>query len=354
MPFLSIISTMDRDSSTVDALPPFSIGASFPAWLVSVTFHLLIAITGSLLIRGAAIQIQNEPNRTAEIVLARHTGDHTEYFADEEAAARHSALKPIGSEGATGVVAGGATTSDQPPLIPGISLPDFGGNLPIGDALIAAPQLGVPRGQPRLPVNPLDEAAILAEDALIPRERIPTGPTAQLSLFGSADAEGRSFVFVIDHSNSMGGEGLGAIQAAAKELAVHINQLTDQQTFQVIAYNQAVAYFTDRELIPATAERKRKLVTFIANLAAYGQTEHSRGLLAALRLKPEVIFLLTDGGDPPLDAGQLRTIREQAAPRTAIHCLHFGRGPQADSKNFLARLAAENRGSYVYIDMNGR
>src|SRR5262245_7230954 len=346
---------MDSDKSEADPLPLVGIAASLPAWLMSVAIHLLLAIAGSLLIRGTAIQLQNEPTRTAEIVLARRTGDRTEYFADEATSIRHSPLKPIGSEGAAGAVAGGgATTSDQPPLIPGISLPDVGGILPVGDGLVAAPQLGVPRGQPRLPINPLDEAAILAEDALIPREKTPTGPTAQLSLFGSSNAEGRSFVFVIDHSNSMGGEGLGAIQAAAKELAVHINQLTDQQTFQVVAYNQAVAYFTDRELIPATAENKRKLVTFIANLAAYGQTEHSRGLLAALRLKPEIIFLLTDGGDPPLDASQLRTIREQAAPRTAIHCLHFGRGPRSDSKNFVARLAAENRGSYVYINMNGR
>ncbi len=346
---------MTADPLRAQSLPPLPIAASIPAWLLSVAIHLLIAIAGSLLVHGMVVQPHDESPRTAEIVLARRTADHVEYFSDNGTSERYSALKPIGGEIATGVVGGGGgPTSDQPPLIAAISLPDVGGNLPIGDAGIAAPQLGGPRGQPRLPANPIDEAAILAEDALIPREKAPTGPTAQLSLFGSANAEGRSFVFVIDHSNSMGGEGLGAIQAAAKELAAHINQLTDQQTFQVVAYNQGVAYFTDRELIPASAENKRKLVTFIANLAAYGQTEHSRGLMAALRLKPEVIFLLTDGGDPPLDAGQLKMIREQAAPRTSIHCLHFGRGPLDNPKNFLARLAAENRGSYVYIDMNGR
>jgi hypothetical protein len=346
---------MVQDVENADALSPLSIAASLPAWLLSVAIHLLIALAGTLLIRGAIVQSHDEPTRSAEIVLARHTADRTDYFSDEAAATRHSALKPIGVEGPNSLVVGGSTvSSDQPPLIPGISLPNIGGNAPVGDGLVAAPQLGVPRGRPRLPVSPLDEAAILAEDALIPREKVPTGPTARLSLFGSPSAEGRSFVFVIDHSSSMGGEGLGAISAAAKELAAHIDQLSEQQTFQVVAYNQAVAYFTDRELIPATAENKRKLVRFIADLAAYGQTEHSRGLLAALHLKPEVIFLLTDGGDPPLDPGQLRLIREQAAARTAIHCLHFGRGPQSDGKNFLARLAAENRGSYIYIDMNGR
>ena len=77
-------------------------------------------------------------------------------------------------------------------------------------------------------------------------------------------------------------------------------------------------------------------------------------MLAALRMKPEVIFLLTDGGDPPLDAGQLRTIRETAGSGTTIHCLHFGRGKRGDGGNFLTRLAADNHGSYVYIDMNAR
>jgi Ca-activated chloride channel family protein len=67
-----------------------------------------------------------------------------------------------------------------------------------------------------------------------------------------------------------------------------------------------------------------------------------------------VIFLLTDGGDPVLHAGQLRQIREEAAGRTSIHCLHFGRGEAGAEPGFLKRLAAENGGSYVYIDMNRR
>jgi len=208
--------------------------------------------------------------------------------------------------------------------------------------------------RPYVPPDPRIEAAILAEDAKIPRPKVPTGPQARLSLFGSSQALGRSFVFVIDHSNSMGGAGLGAIHAAAKELEARIDQLTDQQTFQVVAYNQSIAWLTGQELIPATSDNKRKLVAFIDALAAYGQTEHRRGLLAALRLKPEVIFLLTDGGDPPLDAGQLKLIRDAAAGGTTIHCVHFGRGPTSDRGSFLARLARDNGGSYVYVDMKGR
>jgi len=107
-------------------------------------------------------------------------------------------------------------------------------------------------------------------------------------------------------------------------------------------------------LIPATEDNKRKLVSFIAGLAANGQTGHSRGILSALRLKPEVIFLLSDGGDPPLTKGELLSIREENAGRTAIHCIQFGRGPQARSADVFQRLAVQNRGGYSYVDLNTR
>lgn len=202
-----------------------------------------------------------------------------------------------------------------------------------------------------LPPDPRDEAAILAEDAQIPREQPPTGPVVEMSLFGSAPARGRSFVFVIDRSNSMGSAGLGAIGAAADELASHMSNLTPENKFQVVAYNEATGFFGERQLLAATDENKRRLVKHIAQITAGGQTEHTRGLVAALRLKPEVIFLLTDGGDPAMSRGDLNFVRDLAGSRTKINCLQFGRGPQPDRPSFLAKLASDNRGSYVYIDV---
>jgi Ca-activated chloride channel family protein len=123
---------------------------------------------------------------------------------------------------------------------------------------------------------------------------------------------------------------------------------------QVIAYNQSIEHLAGRELVPATEENKTRLVKRIADLSAAGQTEHHYALLAALRLKPEVIFLLTDGGDPTMNLAQLRLIRELAADNTTIHCVRFGRGPEPETPHFMARLAKENRGSYVYYDVNSR
>ena len=74
----------------------------------------------------------------------------------------------------------------------------------------------------------------------------------------------------------------------------------------------------------------------------------------ALRLKPDVVFLLTDGGDPELNQGQLQWIHQQAGNRTVIHCLEFGKGPLQESDNFLMKIAQQNGGVYRYVDMAKR
>jgi hypothetical protein len=228
---------------------------------------------------------------------------------------------------------------------------------PTDSATKAPPAKLPPKAPPtrvRIPISPEDEAAILAADALIPREQVPTGPMATLSLFGSKPAIGRSFVFVIDRSSSMSNRGMGAIQTAAKELTARLTKMRPEQTVQVVAYNEKATYLTGRDLIPATAENKRNLVAFISSLEPIGQTVHSRGVSSALRVKPEVIFLLTDGGDPLLSLGDLLAIRDENAGRTEIHCIQFGRGPEPQSADILKKLAAQNRGHYTYVDLNSR
>jgi hypothetical protein len=245
----------------------------------------------------------------------------------------------------------------SPPDVPGIVLPNRDELVvTYGRPLDSSSRHRAGGGRPKLPFSLIDEAAILADDASLHRPALPSGPKVKLSLFGAPPAEGHSFVFVIDRSASMGAGGLGAIGAAAKELEAQLGSLSGDQLFQVVAYNQSAVYFSGRELVPATEGNKQALVAYVRNLADFGQTEHERGLVAALRLKPEVIYLLTDGGDPHLKPGQLKYVREQAGERTTIHCLHFGTGSEdaIPPDHFLRRLAAETRGSYAFISVGPR
>jgi hypothetical protein len=351
VPYIGGMSRGLEHATTVDQCP-----RAIPAWLLSLACHLVVLVLGAWLVgKSEPVKGIVEADRPAGIVLVQRTTGKAEYFSDEALPAAQAADAVAATSTSSGgrIAAEGLPTSQPPPLVTGLSLPKLSGAVTGGEGLVASPQPGSGRGRPAI-LPGLDDAAIRAADAGVPQELVPTGPTAQMSLFGSGSAVGRSFVFVIDRSQSMGGEGLGAISAAAKELTEQLEQLSPEQRFQVVAYNQSVTMIEGRELLPADGKNKDRLIRFVADTAAYGQTEHMRGLLAALKLKPEVIFLLTDGGEPVLDNSQLRAIREQAAGKTSIHCLQFGRGPAPDAGSFLERLAAENGGSYVYIDMNRR
>ena len=329
-----------------------------PAWLLSLTLHLAAVLVGSLLVRGSQLPASNdEMARPAAIVLARTTQNtKTNYFTPEDLRQGESNTEAAaGSSGSSASeFADALPTADSPPPSTLARLPQLPGPLaPSGETIVLRPQTSRGQGKPISHLTAADKAAILAEDAARPRAQKPTGPTAKLSLFGSNEAEGRSFVFLIDRSQSMGGGGLGAIESAAKELATSVAALQESHKFQVIAYNQKPLYLTGREMLPATAGNKQQLIDFVKNLSAFGATEHEVGIFAALKLKPDAIFLLSDGGDPVLSRGQLLSIRA-AAKGTAIHCLHFGSGPRGDERSFLETLAEYTGGGYLYINMSER
>jgi hypothetical protein len=327
---------------------------SLPAWLLSVVIHLLLGVSLALFIRPAPRAIPDEADRAVGIVLTRRdSAQTTTYFNDsaEETSDNQSqqpAAEPASLDGALPAAAAAAALQ-----VPNIALPGLPDGPLVGSSdnnLVQVPSLTVNRRGPILPG--LGDEEILADEAARQRSTGPTGPTARLSLFGSEFAEGRSFVFVIDRSKSMGGEGLGVLAAAERELNAALARLQPEHRFQIIAYNQKPLYFSAKGLVEASVENRNAMKTFFAGVGAYGGTEHEVALLAALRLEPDVIFLLTDGGDPLLTDGQLELLTRRTAGRTTIHCLQFGFGPPQDPNHFMRRLSARTRGAYGYVDMS--
>jgi hypothetical protein len=235
---------------------------------------------------------------------------------------------------------------------PELALPVPESNLAPG--VVSSPSLtGSRRTGERIPIAG-DVGSFIAEEQSRLRANRPQGDATTVSLFGGQGAQGRSFIFLIDRSKSMGSEGLGALQAAEEELLRALQSLQPTHKFQIIAYHHQCAYLNRRELLPATEENKKMVAGFLGNLAAFGATEHELALQSALYHEPDVIYLLTDGGDPYLTEGQIRKITKLAGSQTAIHCIQFGFGVLQSDNNFLSRLAAMNRGSFTYINMSGR
>jgi hypothetical protein len=184
----------------------------------------------------------------------------------------------------------------------------------------------------------------------------PEGGIGRTSLFGLT-GEGYKFVYVIDRSGSMGGQSTQALRTAKAELIRSFKRLDRVHQFQIIFYNERPVVFnptgTPGRLAFATDANKERAVRFLDTISANGGTAHEDALRAAIRLRPDVIFFLTDADDPRLSPAQLAKIRHLAAG-IIINSIEFGSRPKPAGTSFLDTLAAQNAGKYAYIDISKR
>lgn len=327
------------------------------ASVLSLGLHGLLLLAVGLLWQPSLRPDPPEPERQAGIVLTQRAAPQTKMLVDAESQAAEQAAADAAATSAdstgeaaadAGLPGGGEAASLA---LPEIQLP--ASDVPLADGSLLVPRLQNGGSGSRPSILPGDgDAEILAEEAANRAAKAALGPATQVSIFGSAPAQGRSFVFAIDRSKSMGGDGLNALAAAQRELAKALAKLQPNHRFQVLAYHHSCLYYDTPRLIPATAERTAGVPKFIDNLAAFGGTVHEMALRAALAMEPDAVFLLTDGGDPYLNDIQQKNIQKLAADRTAIHCIQFGFGPADESADFLRELARNNNGGYTYVDMS--
>ncbi len=202
--------------------------------------------------------------------------------------------------------------------------------------------------------RPKDPLAVLRVGGSAGGDSVEPGDgQARTSLFGLV-GEGFKFVYVFDRSGSMGGSGRHALQLVKEELRASLRKLDTIHQFQIIFYNDRPVIFNPSgapgRLAFATEENKERALRFIDMIRPDGGTEHEAALKLAIRLRPDVIFFLTDGDDPQLNPQQIERLSRMAAGIT-IHTIEVGSGPRPAGGSFLATLAAENGGKYVYVDI---
>jgi hypothetical protein len=174
------------------------------------------------------------------------------------------------------------------------------------------------------------------------------------SLFGLR-AEGRSFVYVVDRSASMQGSGRNVLNRAKIELLASLAKLTEEDRFQLVFYNDEPSLFSHQDsqiaLVPAISSNLELARDFIGGVVADGGTQHEQALLAAVGMKPDVVFLLTDADQPVLSSAQLQRIAHAARGKCTIHTIEFGLGPSLGIENFLVKLARQTGGRHTYVDV---
>jgi hypothetical protein len=334
------MSTAPAASSDSDPQLMRQIFNFMPAWLVSLVLHL------TLVLLLAIVQvISGNGWRDAGIVLNCETNTGSGPDEDGMLAASievPSALEP--SPEVETVPTELTHLQPQPESSSSIDLVDPAAKL---GAILGAPE-GAPTG-----------GGLDGDDAAGPAAAVKT------AIFGLA-AEGETFVYVFDRSESMNstltytseGETVFSVtplQAAKEELLRSLNDLDRGQQFHILFYNHEVWMFDagragNNRLLPASRENKRKANNFVYSVYGDGNTQHVKPLEIALRLKPDVIFLLTDGEekDDPTES-QLKRLTKLNDGRTKINVIQFCYTTRTDG--MLVRLANENGGRHMYFNI---
>ena len=353
--------------------PPTSLAKWFLPWLLSTASHLALILVLALFVekqRGAGNYQGAEPGMLLTSVQLSPRGDAggssvevTRYYADDdsnvvqasssqngttepndraiklhtkgELAALFDDAPPVDLES---LLSSSSQTTSSKPAAGNNEVPDAtemirGGSAGRGNGSGA----GVGDG-----AGPVGLGEALAKGA------------AHTGVFGVSGV-GYKFVYVFDRSGSMDGHGGAPLAAAKSELVHSLHELDKTHQFQVIFYNKHPRVFTlsgnDARLAFGTEQNKRLAERFIGGITADGATQHEEALVLALRLDPDVIFFLTDADEPTLSAKQLARIA-QLNNGTTINAIEFGYGPQADSDNFLVKLARQNGGQHGYVDVS--
>lgn len=331
--------------------------------LLSLTFHAALLLSLAISYRGATghgtcrgqAGFTTLITRDNGVVMASPWGDRSDAQID----GAPNDVPP--DDLATGSTAGNEllqtdrnVTSETPPaglLLPteeGSSVNGFHANLPTGVAATLS-QGGGSTGENR----PVAKGTGGLPDRAVGGGASGSGIGA--TFFGTRDV-GMKVVFLLDASGSMTSH--NAMQVAKKELIASLQSLDERQQFVVIFYDDTPRIVKLRnESKPILAHATEMNKTFarqqIAGVQPGAGTDHYSAVGLALKMNPDLIFLLTDAAEPAMHPADLDKVKRLNNGRSRIHSIELGIGPELSehTSNFLRRLAQQNGGTYHYHDV---
>jgi hypothetical protein len=178
------------------------------------------------------------------------------------------------------------------------------------------------------------------------------GPGAE---FYGVKASGRKFVFVVDSSRSMRG---ARWEAAVSELLSAVSKLQEGQFFYVIFFDGQPHLMFDQAASEASfvAVEERnigRLRHWATNMTLGPDTEPLAAVKIACKLRPDAIYLLSDGEFRDKTALYLRRnnhIHEEDGLKIPAFAVHTIALQSRAGQKLLARIADENAGEFRFIE----
>jgi len=277
-----------------------------PCWAISAVVHVLIIS----LIAGVTWQTvqEEQPDKEAGVVLKKQENDKVEYLQKEDVDRFDDLLQKLSGkpEGLGTDLQTEAPAKEEKAL----------GIIGIG---------GI-------------------KDTGTSKRFVPGGGRNIKFIGVDGGAKASTVVFVVDCSGSMEGARWREVLA---ELRRSIEALNLRHKFSIIFFSDLGR---ERQMPPAntlvvaSTENKEAAERFIASVSPSGGTEPSGAMERALMMKPDVIYLLTDGEFHPMVRDQIAGFNKDK--RTAIFTLAF---KSKAGEKLLRKIAMENRGKYKFV-----
>ncbi|MBN2582596.1 MAG: VWA domain-containing protein, partial [Planctomycetes bacterium] len=173
------------------------------------------------------------------------------------------------------------------------------------------------------------------------RQEASTDSEYVQTFFGVPLKNANSVVYVVDKSGSM----TDSIMYCKEELLRAVYSLKDKQQFQILFYSTGPALaMGNGELTAATEENKKTARKFVGSVMPVGQTDPSDALRRAFRLRPDTIYLLTDGEFDKSIPKLIRGMNSAGKVTVNTVCFLYSNG-----EPMLKEIAQDNNGTYRYV-----
>ncbi len=187
---------------------------------------------------------------------------------------------------------------------------------------------------------------------------VRTDSGARATLYGSG-GNAKRLAYIIDASGSL----LDSMPFVINEIKRSISQLSDKQTFTVIFFQGEEAIeIPPPGLKKATSENKQLVINWIdmdsGNVVPKGRSNPVKAVAAALRYKPQLVFLLSDNitGQGQYEMNQKRLLAEIKKANTAntkintIQFLYPDPLVKVGLKPTMELISESTGGIYKFVD----
>lgn len=180
--------------------------------------------------------------------------------------------------------------------------------------------------------------------------------------FFGVKGKGSRFVFIIDCSGSM--DEYNRWRRAVRELKSSINNLMEPQQFLVLLYNSYTVAMNnqDAKLVKANRENQATAINWLTKQTPFGSTYVATSLKTAFEIRPDAIFLLSDGefddlalvksvlqhyNGPQGRSDQVSSLESPPRRKIPVHTISLGGKSGAWT---MRDIAEQNHGTHTVID----